>query len=59
MTNICYRRVRIKQFRIIWIVLMFFFFMPANYVLGETLTRWLNYSFVGLCFFFNLEHIFF
>lgn len=58
MTNICYRRVRIKQFRIIWTVLMFFFFMPANYVLGETLTRWLNYSFVGLCF-FSIWSIFF
>lgn len=49
MENINSRRVKIKQFKVIWIMFMICFFMPANYVLGERLSSLINYSLVGLC----------
>lgn len=53
-----HKRIIIKQFSAIWTVSFMLFFRPANYIIGNSLNRYLNYFTLAFAFIFLLFVIF-
>lgn len=49
MEKVYYKKVKIKQFKFLWLIFMLLFFMPASYIIGGTISSIVNYLLVGVC----------